>query len=92
MEAVKIHEDEEHKRNRKARIKELRAEIKVKEKEIDIAPYKARYKEAEKAYFKDKSEENKKRYDEAQKEFVEKYSPIKKLKDELNDSVHFKER
>lgn len=89
MEAVKIHEDEEHKRNRKARIKELRAEIKVKEKEIDIAPYKAKYKEAEKAYFKDKSEENKKRYDEAQKEFVEKYSPIKKLKDELNDSVHF---
>lgn len=89
MEAVKIHEDEEHKRNRKARIKELRAEIKVKEKEIDIDPYKARYKEAEKAYFKDKSEENKARYEEAQKEFVEKYSPIKKLKDELNDLVHF---
>lgn len=89
IEAVKIHEDEEHKRNRKARIKELRAEIKVKEKEINIAPYKARYKEAEKGYFKDKSEESKKRYDEAQKEFVEKYSPIKSLKDELNDLVHF---
>lgn len=82
MEAVRIHEDEEHKKNRKARINELKAEIKAKEVELDINSSKAKLNEAKKAA----KDEEVKQYE---KELADKLAIIAPLKQELDDSIHF---
>lgn len=84
-EAVKIHEDEEHKKNRKARINELKAEIKAKEAELDINSSKAALKEAKKAGDADKVIN-------LEKEIADKEASIAPLKQELHDLVNFAQK
>lgn len=91
-EAVRIHEDEEHKKNRKARINDLKAEIKAKEMELDINGSKIALKEAKATLKNDASEDNKARVATLEKELEDKQNVIAPLKQELHDLVNFAQK